>query len=428
MKSFEGINPTQLYYDVFKEVYENGDTLSPRGKAIKEIRPASVTFKDPRKRVTFLGGRKINPFFQIAESLWILSGRADVDWLAKFNENMRTFSDDGRYFNGSYGERMRHWNKNDLHNIIINPIDQLFDVYRKIIHDKDTRQAVIVLSNPLFDNSHYTIDENGKDICCNLILTFKVRNDKLHLTVFNRSNDVHWGLFGANLCQFTTIQETLWSWLKYSGKKEFENLELGEYCQVTDSLHLYLEDYGAKCNEEVLNFYSDKDAIFIPNINLTQNIKMSLNEVDFDNFLEAYWSLVDKYVMSDDILSNPKGYKVVLGLIDSLYDGDFVIDDGTALVNKFSAKVDEYWYFGLKAMLCYRLFKLGNFDNMLTVLEKLETCETKLSMIEFMKTSISKITDISLIERYNQIVKDQKQYFKKDYEAFRWENKALIEV
>ena len=209
MYSITGDNPTQLYYQAIQDLINEGDECAPRGKRVKELRPASVEFTQPFNRVSFLRTRHVNPFFMLAEAWWIISGRADVEWLTKFNANMSSFSDDGVWFNAPYGERLRTWGKNAAHNIVLNPLDQLRDAYIKLADDKDTRQAVMVISNPHFDNSRYTLGERGKDIACNLVITFKIRNNKLHMTVFNRSNDVHWGLWGANLNQFTSIQELM---------------------------------------------------------------------------------------------------------------------------------------------------------------------------------------------------------------------------
>ena len=161
MRTFQGENPSVLQLEILNELMLNGDECSPRGKKIKEIRPASVEYLNPLKRVTFLRGRRINPFFQLAESLWIISGRSDVAFLDLFNKNMVSFSDDGEYFNASYGERLRFFGKNDLHHVVYNPIDQLTDCYIKLTQDKDTRQAVAVISHPQFDNSSYTIGQQA---------------------------------------------------------------------------------------------------------------------------------------------------------------------------------------------------------------------------------------------------------------------------
>ena len=96
---FNGENPSNLYVQALHALMSEGDKCSPRGKDILEVRPAIFEFTKPTNRVTFLKGRVINPFFQLAESLWILAGRSDVKWLSVYNKSIAQFSDDGEYFN-----------------------------------------------------------------------------------------------------------------------------------------------------------------------------------------------------------------------------------------------------------------------------------------------------------------------------------------
>lgn len=398
MYAFKGENPTRLYYDALQKLLKEGDECAPRGKLIKELRPASVEFDNPYNRVTFLGSRRVNPFFQLAESLWIMSGRADVEWLKKFNENMGQFSDDGVWFNAPYGERIRTWNKNAAHNVILNPIDQLVDAYTKLLADKDTRQAVVVISNPMFDNSKYTIGEHGKDIACNLIFTLKVRHNKLNMTVFNRSNDAHWGLWGANLCQFTTIQEVMLNWLKNSGNPEFKDLEIGTYCQLTDSLHIYMDDYGAKCTTDVQQYYGE-DVRKVREVDLDLSCenepRMSLNSQQFDHFLEIYWGTIDGYLMDDDYIQKTGDRMMLLEL---LYDMK-----GTGIT-------DEYWDFAIHGMLAYRLVKLGDILGALDVMKSMVSCQWKISMLYFLKSFIRKQKSQknyqAILEKYGELRED----------------------
>lgn len=391
MYSLKGENPTKLYLTALTDLVEKGDTCQPRGKLIKELRPASIEFTNPYNRVTFLGGRKINPFFQIAESLWILSGRADVEWLIKFNANMKQFSDDGVWFNAPYGERLRSWGKNALHNTIINPIDQMMDAYTKLLHDKDTRQAVMVISNPSFDNSKYTIGEQGKDIACNLVVTFKIRNNRLNMTVFNRSNDAHWGLWGANLCQFTTIQETMWSWLKNSGNSDFEDLNIGDYCQVTDSLHIYLDDYGSKCTTDVFDYYKTHDKSEVEDdFTCVNEPRMSLSEKEFERFLTVYWNIIDSFIVSDSCLMDDAQVSDLLSLLDEY---------------QTTKILDEYWYFGIKSMISYRLLRLEQPKKALEIVCQLQDCQWKISMLYFLKYSLVKIgTDESRMSEFQELL------------------------
>ena len=156
---------SHLYLSAFYSVLENGEELAPRGKKIREMRPGVVEFLDARDRITQLEDRKINTFFHAAEVIWMMLGRSDVEFLTKFNKNMATFSDDGVYFNAPYGERVRSWGKHDASGEIVNPIDQLYSVYRILESDIDTRQAIAVIGNPRFDNADYLLN-GGKDVAC----------------------------------------------------------------------------------------------------------------------------------------------------------------------------------------------------------------------------------------------------------------------
>ena len=405
MYCLQGENPTKMYLQSIKDLMTNGDEVSPRGKLVKELRPACIEFLNPYSRVTFLGGRRINPFFQVAESLWILSGKADVEWLTKFNANMSMFSDDGKWFNAPYGERIRTWNKNALHNVVINPIDQLADAYRKLVNDKDTRQAVIVISNPMFDNSKYTIDEKGKDIACNLVITFKIRHDALNMTVFNRSNDTHWGVFGANLCQFSTIQETLLNWLRKSGNTELSSLKMGTYNQITDSLHIYMDSYGSKCTDEVMDYYKENPEEELEVDFLLDSDKgnfeprMRLSAEEFDAFISVFWSVINPYLMDDETLADDERCEEVfgkVGLVDGMYR---------------RGVIDDYWLMVIQAMLSYRLVKIGALSRALNYMSVMTDCQWKVSMMFFLKTFIYKQEGDMKEEcysKFNEIVNNMK--------------------
>lgn len=403
---FSGNNPSLLYLQSFNELMVNGDECAPRGKKIKELRPAVFEFENPCNRVTFLRGRKINPFFQLAEALWIVSGHSDVEFLDAFNKNMKTFSDDGKYFNASYGERIRYFTKNDLHGIILNPVDQLQDAYFKLKDDADTRQAVIVISNPLFDNFRYTKGEQGKDIACNLIITFKIRDNKLNMTVFNRSNDIIYGLFGANLCQFSTIQELMASWL---------GVEVGTYTHITDSLHTYLDSYGSGENKSILDSHPGIGDTVVEDFGMYDESidfefdsepRMNMSYEKFDAFLSFFWGGIVGNLFNDAVVSTQ--YKQ---LCDTLHS------------EKFNDAVDSYWLMTVDAMVAYRLVRLGKYRECLEVIKDyIPNSRWKVSMMYFLKSVIkNKCNDSGeyndCLDKYNSIVSDLKESVKCDPEV-----------
>lgn len=365
-KVFSGKAPSQLYMDALAELLDSGEECSPRGKKIKEIRPVIFEYLDPTKRVTFLKGRLINPFFQLAESFWIMCGRSDVKWLTDYNASIAQFSDDGVHFNAPYGERLRFWNKSDANNFILNPIDQLIDVYQKIKLDPDTRQAVAVIYNPLFDNVH----NDTKDRPCNMILTFKLRNGKLDLTVFNRSNDLHWGVFGANLCQFATIQECMATWL---------GVGVGTYYQITDSLHIYLEDYGAAETNKILTAYdvTESDLLKwtrVPDVDeyyTKFEPRMSASNAEFHSLSQRYFSHVERHInhamnsYCTDKTAGSSWMQAITEIVDC---------------------PDEYWRMTFLAMAAYRAHKAGHIPQMLEALSCIPDCSWKFSCLRFLSS------------------------------------------
>lgn len=398
MYTFSGDNPTTLYKEMLDKLYKEGDELSPRGKLIKELRPVSIEYTNPYNRTTFLATRRINPFFQLAESFQIISGINDAKWLSMFNANMINFSDDGKTYNAFYGERLRHWGNNSPKGVLSEKaLDQLYDVYKRILEDKDTRQAMAAIGNPTFDNYEYLNVEKGKDIACNLYITFKVRNNKLHMVVFNRSNDLHWGAMGANIVQFSTIQETMCSWLRNSGKEEFNNLELGSYHQIADSLHIYMDSYGADISEKVLKYYENNPYVE-QNFETVLEPRIDSSYEKFAKSLDHYWGSLDWYITKENItLADISNFMNRMNLY------------------KKQGEMDNYLAFTFKSMMCYRLIKQHKYNEAFMVLNLIDDCQFKVLMLYFLKAFINKMDDATKEEfttKYNDLVETLVFYLK----------------
>lgn len=219
-------------------IHEVGLSTAPRGRPIRELLHAVSILQDPRERVLTQHGRRANPFFQAAETVWILAGSSEAAWLTHFNAQMEQFLDaDGTsgkprtHFHAAYGERMRRWGDSNKYAVFARsfepPVDQIQLVLQELRKDPESRRAVMIFGNPEFDKY------DTKDRPCNIAFTFKLREGKLHLTTFNRSNDVILGLTFTNIVQFTTLQEVVASEL---------GVDVGPYYHYSDSLHLYSDD------------------------------------------------------------------------------------------------------------------------------------------------------------------------------------------
>jgi hypothetical protein len=192
--------------------------VSPRGQKTLEFpEPVCTTYHRPKERVLFDPVRDANPFFHLMESLWILGGRRDVAWITQYNTNLKQYSDDGVTYHGAYGYRLRNCG-----------IDQIDEVVKKFKQDPDTRQAVLQIWDFTKD-----LQTDSKDLPCNDMVFLKLRDGHLNMTVCNRSNDVIWGAYGANVVQFSMLLEYLAARI---------GCKMGVYNQVSDSFHVYTDN------------------------------------------------------------------------------------------------------------------------------------------------------------------------------------------
>lgn len=194
-------------------------TESRNGPVIEIPTPVATVYRNPHEKVLINKTRDANPFFHLMESLWILAGRDDVKFLTDFNSRMGDYSDDGMIFNAPYGYRMRSLFKEGGADL-----DQIKTVIGVLVDDPMSRQAVIQIWDPV------DLLKRTKDKACNMSVVFSVRGNYLNITVYNRSNDMIWGAYGANAVQFAMLQEYVAGHL---------GLAVGTYTQVSNNFHVY---------------------------------------------------------------------------------------------------------------------------------------------------------------------------------------------
>lgn len=182
--------------------------------------PVATCYEKPCERVLFWADRDANPFFHLFESLWMLAGRQDVKFVSQFVKRMISFSDDGKVFHSAYGHRWRkHFD-----------FDQLPKIIAGLKANPDDRRQVLAIWDARTDLSH-----EGRDLPCNIIACFAISvHGKLDMTVYNRSNDMIWGAYGANAVHFSVLQEYIAAGI---------GVEVGRYWQVSNNFHAYLNTY-----------------------------------------------------------------------------------------------------------------------------------------------------------------------------------------
>lgn len=228
-------------------IQEHGIPRSSRaGDVLVMDGPTTICYHNPCERVLFSPIRDANPFFHFMEGLWMLAGRNDVAWISQFNSTFEQFSDDGKKFHGAYGFRWREHFEGIQDDRIV-PLDQLMTVVNLLKKNPDDRRIVMQMWDPQSD-----LAQEGKDFPCNLSILFSINvRGEVDMTVFNRSNDMIWGAFGANAVHMSMLHEFV------AGAV---GSPVGKYWQVANNFHCYTEILNKKAgltNEEPSTAYED---------------------------------------------------------------------------------------------------------------------------------------------------------------------------
>lgn len=189
---------------------------SRAGDVRRAIGPVTTEYTHPEEMVLFWGTRDANPFLHFLEGCYMLAGRNDVDFLKWLAPRMAEFSDDGMTFHGAYGYRwMKHFGFNQLQRIVT-----------ALRNRPNCRRQVLSMWDAATD-----LRCEGKDLPCNTHVYVSVSpEDRVDLTVSNRSNDILWGCYGADAVHFSMLLEFFHCAL---GKPA------GTYWQMSNNWHGY---------------------------------------------------------------------------------------------------------------------------------------------------------------------------------------------
>lgn len=264
------INVNEAFPLGIQYLHELGELQpSQHGDTLEMPNPVSVCYLNPRERILFDKDRASNPFLNLFEALWIINGRNDVAFLSRLVERMGKYSDDGDTYYGAYGHRLR-FERTETGFL---PCDQIEEAVRRLKKNPDDRQVVLTIRTPQ-DMFYF-----GKDQPCNMQVALKIRQGKLNIHVFNRSNDFIWGLTGTNVVQFSMLQEYL------AGRI---GVEVGLYHQTTDSMHVYVNEQWDKLKTKRPGAHHDPYTD-----DITKPYPMMLGE-RWDDDLTHFFNLFDR--------------------------------------------------------------------------------------------------------------------------------------
>ena len=196
---------------IIELILTSGEPIQPSKGSAKELFGATVEITNPLARLSRTETRG-KPFSCLGELCWYLAGSNQLEFIEYYIPAYQKFSEHGEIF-GGYGPRLFNWEG-------LNQFENVADLLRR---KPDSRQAVI----QLFDADDLL--EEHKDVPCTCTLQFMLRQGRLHLITYMRSNDAYLGLPHDVFC-FTMLQEIMARKL---------SAEIGTYKHTVGSLHLY---------------------------------------------------------------------------------------------------------------------------------------------------------------------------------------------
>ncbi len=233
MKTFDNIHAA--YQGVLKDVYFEYDyRAAPRGQPVREKLDYSFRITNPKAEAIVtkdLERNKTIAAYTASEQRLYDSCTNDVEDFAKASKFWRTIANPDGTVNSAYGYLI--W-KNKSHGsekyegVMRTPWEWAKE---SLIADKDTRQALLRFSLP----EHQF--KGNKDQTCTLSGNFLIRENRLHLSVVMRSNDLVLGL-AYDLPWFISLIDRMVEELRPT----YPTLEKGTYTHTVHSLHIYERD------------------------------------------------------------------------------------------------------------------------------------------------------------------------------------------
>jgi thymidylate synthase len=244
---------------IYSDLFYQGDEVRPRGQLVKEIENYGYTLGPYERFPSFLS-RRLSVKYIKKEFLWYLKGDRFDTSICEHAKIWRDVVNKDGSINSNYGQYIFAGEDNQFDNVV-----------RTLSKDKDSRRASI----SILSKDHLLSDTN--DVPCTYSLNFRIRKNRLNMSVMMRSQDAVFGMGNDAPC-FSFIHEMMFVVLKDT----YPDLEYGNYFHHADSFHVYERHF-----ELLQRIVLDGDP-FVP----VECPKISgIEEV---NFLRKYASFTDE--------------------------------------------------------------------------------------------------------------------------------------
>jgi thymidylate synthase len=222
-----------LWRQIFVDVKKNGKIVAPRDKEIIEVENYHYELP-PYTRFCTLTPRDLKFDYIRAETNWMLRGDPYDLSIGTASNIWKNIVVDGK-LNSNYGYA---WYTKFGFDFVV----------KQLIADKDSRRA----STVIVEREH--LDLRQKDVPCTAYVNFRIREDKLNMSVHMRSQDAIYGM-GNDAPAFSFLHEMVFVTLRDS---QYPELQMGTYHHTSDSFHVYQRHY------EMLDALVAEDVGFSP--------------------------------------------------------------------------------------------------------------------------------------------------------------------
>jgi thymidylate synthase len=203
------------FMKIYTDVLKLGSVVSPRGLRVIEIEDYSYTLR-PYERFQNFPSRKMNLRYIKDEFLWYVKGdRFDTSIAEKAKMWQGLINTDGS-INSNYGF------------YLFSGPNQFDNVVKTLETDRDSRRASMMILR----DEHLLSDT--KDVPCTYSINFRIRDNRLNMSVRMRSQDCVYGMTN-DAPAFSFIHEMMLNALR----RRYPTLEYGRYNHTADSFHVY---------------------------------------------------------------------------------------------------------------------------------------------------------------------------------------------
>ncbi len=248
---------TESYIELIKSLCSLGVTKKPHNVGIAHIQNCLFSVNSPGD-IFDHPLRKFNANYLNKELELYLDGKLSAIEFSEASKFWLHLANPDGNINSNYGYR-----------IFYKPIDNKFNktfknqwefAKQQLLDDKDSRQSLIFVSGQ-------DVQFNGnKDFICTLNYIFNIEDNKLHMTVQRRSQDIHFGL-PYDYCFEYLLMVKMLSELQ----KKYPEVTLGSYTMFANNIHLYERNFELYNN--ILNDINSSSSLQINNLILENNIK-----------------------------------------------------------------------------------------------------------------------------------------------------------